>query len=144
MALKSRDDSDLLSILLRIVAPLVIVLITYNPTGYCFYTWFSAAMAAGELGGIHFLALAVLLICWSILVVATWKSLDIYGVVLVCALLGAIIWVLIDWGLLRADSSNAIAWIVLVCGALILAVGLSWALIWHRITGQYSVDEIED
>lgn len=144
MAVKARDDNDLLNILLRILAPLAIVLITYNPTDYCFYTWFTDAMAAGELGGIHFLALVVLLICWSILIVATWKSLDIYGVVLVCALLGAVIWVLIDWGLLNADSTNAIAWIVLVCGAIILAVGLSWALIWRRITGQYAVDEIED
>lgn len=144
MAVKTQDDNDILKIALRILAPLAIVLITYNPSGYSFYTWFTDAMAAGELGGIHFLALVVLLICWSILVVATWKSLDIYGVVLVCALLGAVIWVLIDWGLLNADSTNAIAWIVLVCGALILAVGLSWALIWRRITGQYAVDEIED
>jgi len=52
--------------------------------------------------------------------------------------------VLIDWGLLTTDSTNAVAWIVLVCGAIILAVGLSWALIWRRITGQYAVDEIED
>jgi len=144
MAVKTQDDNDILKIALRILAPLAIVLITYNPSGYCFYTWFTDAMSAGELGGIHFLALVVLLICWSILVVATWKSLDIYGVVLVCALLGAVIWVLIDWGLLNTDSTNAVAWIVLVCGAIILAVGLSWALIWRRITGQYAVDEIED
>src|SRR3546814_6995462 len=77
----------ILGLLLRVLAPLAIVLATYNPTGYCFYTWFMDAMAAGELGGIHFLALAVLVICWSILLIATWNALDTYGVILVCALL---------------------------------------------------------
>ena len=145
MASKSKkDESSLSTVLLRIVAPVVIVLITYNPSGYSFYTWFTNALAGDGLTGIHFLALVVLVILWSILLIATWNSLDVYGVVLVCALLGAIVWVLIDWGLLTADSGNAVAWIVLVCAAIVLAVGLSWALIWQRITGQYAVDEIEE
>ena len=84
------------------------------------------------------------MICWSILLIATWNALDTYGVILICALLAAIIWVLIDWGLLRADSGNAVAWIVLVCAALVLAVGLSWSHIWRRLTGQYAVDEIDN
>jgi hypothetical protein len=139
-----KDEFSLSNVLLRVVAPLVIVLVTYNPSGYSFYTWFSNALAGDGLTGIHFLTLVVLVICWSILLIATWKSLDAYGVVLICALLGAIVWVLIDWGLLNADSSNAVAWIVLVCAAIVLAVGLSWAIVWRRITGQYAVDEIED
>lgn len=144
MANLRKDDSSLSNVLLRILAPVVIVLVTYNPSGYSFYTWFSNALAGDGLTGIHFLALVVLVICWSILLIATWNSLDAYGVVLVCALLGAIVWVLIDFGLLHADSGNAIAWIILVCAAIVLAVGLSWALIWKKITGQYAVDEIED
>jgi NAD(P)-dependent dehydrogenase (short-subunit alcohol dehydrogenase family) len=31
-----------------------------------------------------------------------------------------------------------------VCLAALLAVGLSWAHIWRRLTGQYAVDEIDD
>jgi hypothetical protein len=142
--MKSTKDAGPLGILWRVLAPLAIVLATYNPSGYSFYTWFSDALAADALGGIHFLALVVLVICWSILVVATWNSLDLYGVVLIAALLGAIVWVLIDFGLLTADSTDAIAWIVLICGALVLAVGLSWSHVWRRLTGQLAVDEIED
>jgi hypothetical protein len=33
---------------------------------------------------------------------------------------------------------------VLICGALVLAVGLSWSHVWRRLTGQLAVDEIED
>ena len=60
MAKAKRDDVTVLGVLMRVLAPLAVVLATYNPTGYCFYTWFTDAMAAGELGGIHFLALW----CW--------------------------------------------------------------------------------
>ena len=48
------------------------------------------------------------------------------------------------YGLLKADSVDAIAWIVLVCLAGVLAIGLSWAHIWRRLTGQYSVDDTDD
>lgn len=130
--------------LLRFAAPLLLVLITYNPTGMSFYTWISDAVAAGGMGGIHFLALVLLIIGWSILLVATWRALDTFGIILTCALLAAIVWVLIDWGLLNADSAGAITWIVLVCLAAVLAIGLSWAHIWRRMTGQYTVDEIDD
>src|SRR3546814_6049258 len=76
MAKTNQDNVSFLGLVMRVLAPLAIVLATYNPTGYCFYTWFMDAVAAGELGGIHFLALAVLVICWSILLIATWNALD--------------------------------------------------------------------
>lgn len=144
MGKKESKEVTWLDLLVRFLGPLLLVLMTYNPSGYSFYDWFSGAIGAGELGGVHFLALVVLVIGWSILLIATWNSLDTFGVILTCALLGAIVWVFIDWGLLSADSANAIAWIVLVCLAGVLAVGLSWAHVWRRLTGQYAVDEIDD
>jgi NADH:ubiquinone oxidoreductase subunit K len=144
MARRQPKDLSGLDILLRIVGPLALVLVTYNPSGYSFYDWFSGAVTDGGLSAIHFVALVVLVIGWSILLVATWNSLETFGVILICALLGAVVWLFIEWGLLQADSASAIAWIVLVCVAAVLAVGLSWAHIWRRLTGQYSVEEIED
>src|SRR3546814_11706201 len=129
MAKTNQDNVSFLGLVMRVLAPLAIVLATYNPTGYCFYTWFMDALAAGKLGGILFLALAVLVICWSILLIATGNALDTYGVILVCALLAAIILGLIDWGLLRADSGSAIACIGSGCAAHRLAhgtVGRQW------------------
>jgi membrane protein CcdC involved in cytochrome C biogenesis len=144
MAKKQVNSLSGVDLLLRFLAPLALVLITYNPTGYSLYTWISNAIAAGEMGGIHFLALVLIVIGWSILLVATWRSLDTFGVILTCALLAAIVWVLIDWGLLNVDSASAITWIVLFCLAGVLAVGLSWAHLWRRMTGQYTVDEADD
>lgn len=133
-----------IDLLLRFVGPLLLVLITYNPSGTSFYHWFTGAISGDGLSGIHFLALVVLVIGWSILLVATFNALDMFGVILTAAFLGAMVWVFIDFGLLEADSANAITWIVLVCIALLLAVGLSWAHIWRRMTGQVSVDEVND
>lgn len=133
-----------IDLLLRFVGPLLLVLITYNPSGVSFYHWFAGAIGGGGLSAIHFLALVVLVIGWSILLVATFNALDMFGVILAAAFLGAVVWVFIDFGLLEADSANAITWIVLVCVALLLAVGLSWAHVWRKITGQVSVDEVND
>lgn len=144
MAKKQIKSFTWIDFLVRFLAPLTLVLLTYNPSGYSFYSWFSDAITAGTVGGIHFLALVLIVIGWSILLVATWRSLDTFGVILTCALLAAIVWVLIDWGLLHADSTSAITWIVLVCLAGVLAVGLSWAHLWRLMTGQYTVDETND
>lgn len=141
MAGKELSGIDLV---LRFVGPLLLVLITYNPSGVSFYHWLADAVSGDGFGGIHFLALVVLVIGWSILLVATFNALDMFGVFLTAALLGAIVWVFVDFGLLEADSASAITWIVLVCVALLLAVGLSWAHIWRKITGQVSVDEVND
>ena len=141
---KKDKNLSAMDLALRIVGPLVLVLATYNPTGYSFYDWFASAIGAGEFGGVHFFAAVVLVIGWSILLVATFNALDMFGVILTGALLGAIVWMFIDWGLLDADSASAISWIVLVCLAGVLAVGLSWAHIWRRLTDQYSVDEVND
>src|SRR3546814_16074586 len=102
------------------------------------------AVAAGELGGIHFLDLAVLVICWSILLIATWNALDTYGVILVCSLIAASIWVLIDWGLLRADSGNTITWNVLYCAPIRIAEGPPCANVCRRPTSITALAESED
>lgn len=133
-----------IDLLLRFLGPLLLVLITYNPSGVSFYHWIATAISGEGLSGIHFLALVVLVIGWSILLIATFNALDTFGMILVAAFLGAVVWVFIDFGLLDAGSASAITWIVLVCIALLLAVGLSWAHIWRRMTGQVSVDEIND
>jgi hypothetical protein len=34
-----------------------------------------------------------------------------------------------------------LTWVILLCLALLLAVGLSWSHVWRRLTGQYEVDD---
>lgn len=140
---KSKELSSM-DLVLRFVGPLLLVLITYNPSGISFYHWFTGSLSGDGLSGIHFLALVILVIGWSILLIATFNALDMFGMILAAALLGTTVWVFIDFGLLSVDSASVITWIVLVCISLLLTIGLSWAHLWRRMTGQLTVDDIDD
>lgn len=140
---KSSREFTLFGFFLRLLCALVLVLATYNPTGFSVYHWIRDSIAEGTLGPEHFLAGIVLLIGWSILWIATWQALNTFGVVLAALALGALVWVLVDQGILMADSTSMITWISLVCLAVLLAIGLSWAHIWRRMTGQVELAENE-
>jgi hypothetical protein len=89
------------------------------------------------------LAGVVLLIGWAIYLRATARSLGLIGLLLAAALFGTLLWLVIDWGLVDADSITAITYIILVIMCCILAVGISWSHVRRRMTGQVDVDEIE-
>ena len=133
-----------LGFLWRFIAALVLVLVSYNPSGHSAYHWISSAIADSAFGPLHLLLLAVLLIGWVVYWVATWRALGRIGVALAGLLLGALIWLLIDIGLLKAGSASAVTWIVLVCLSVVLAIGVSWSHIWRRVTGQINVEDVDD
>ena len=76
--------------------------------------------------------------------IATSRSLGTLGTVLSAAVIGTGIWLLADIGMVRAGSATAITWLALVALAILLAIGLSWAHIWRRLSGQIEVDEVND
>ena len=129
---------------LRLAAALVLVLLTYNPTGESAYHWVSAAIGERAFGALHLLLVALLLVGWSVYWIATWRALGTLGVFLSGLVLGSLIWLLFDLGLLESKSFTAISWIVLVSLAFMLAIGVSWSHFWRRITGQINVEDVDD
>jgi Family of unknown function (DUF6524) len=129
-----------MSFVWRFLGALALVIATYNPTRYSFYSWVRQAFANDTLGPEHFVVSIVLLIGWAMLLVATQRSLGTLGLVLGAALIGGVVWLLTDFGVLRVGSVSALTWVILVCLAALLAVGLSWSHVWRRVTGQYEVD----
>lgn len=127
---------------LRLLAAIVLVFSTYNPSGWSYYHWVSENLSS--LDPLMALAGIVLLIGWAIYLRATARSLGIVGLLLATAFFGTLLWLVIDWGLVAADSITAITYLILaiLCG--ILAVGISWSHIRRRMTGQVDVDEIEN
>ena len=130
-----------LGFFLRLLVATVLVFSTYNPTELSYYHWvtenppnFNPLMA---LAGI------VLIIGWTIFLRATARSLGAFGLFLAAAFLGTLLWMLIDWDLIPADSVTAISYIVLAILSGILAIGISWSHVRRRMTGQVDVDEIE-
>jgi len=57
------------------------------------------------------------------------------------ALLGGVVWLLIDIGILNVGTVSSATWVGLICIALLLAAGLSWSHVWRRLTGQFEVDD---
>ena len=127
--------------MIRLLAALVLVLATYNPTDWSFVGWVQKSMAAGTLGPEHLLVGIVIVIGWTIYGAASFRSLGVLGMILGAAFLGALVWLLIDFGLLSAGSAESVIWITLVCLAFLLAIGVSWSHIWRRVTGQLEVDD---
>jgi len=128
---------------LRLLFAAALVFLTYNPSGYSFYHWLRRSIEADSLGPLHLLAAVVLLIGWTIFVRATTRSLGAIGLILGSAFLGALVWVLIDFGLLAANSMTAISWIVEASLAVLLAIGMSWSYIRRRLSGQLDTDELD-
>ncbi|MBT8082279.1 MAG: hypothetical protein KJP08_01455 [Gammaproteobacteria bacterium] len=130
--------------LVRFIGALALVLATYNPSGHSAYHWISEAVAQSAFGPLHLILVAMLLIGWVVYWIASWRALGVLGVALAALLLGGIIWLLIDIGLLKAETMSAATWIVLVALSAVLAVGVSWSHIWRRITGQINVEDVDD
>ena len=134
-------EFNLLSFTLRFLASLLLVMVTYNPTEYSYVGWLRAATPENPLGPEHFVVGVALLIGWVILLAATQRSLGTFGLLLGGALLGGVVWLLTDIGWLNVSSVSSATWVGLICVAALLAVGLSWSPVWHRLTGQFEVDD---
>ena len=126
----------------RWVFALILVLGSYNPSGYSFATW--VVDPETSFGPVITIVGLVLLIGWIFCLKATFNALGWLGVTLFAALFAAIIWLLVDKGLISVDSSGALTWLSLIVIALILAVGMAWSNIKRRITGQYNIDDVDD
>ena len=135
----ARNEFDFGSFLRRLVFAVLLVFLTYNPSGYSWVGWLQAdaPMVYKAAGGV------VLLIGWVMYLRATWNSLGPIGTLLAAAFFGIIIWLLVEWGLFTLDDSIVIQWLVLIVVAGVLAVGMSWSHVRRRLSGQYDTDEIE-
>lgn len=129
---------------IRFAAALLLVLASYNPSGTSAYHWIATAIGESNFGPLHLLLVGVLLAGWAVFWIATWRALGTLGVTLAVIVLGAIIWLLFDIGLLQSHSVSMITWISLVCLAALLAIGVSWSHVWRRITGQINVEDVDD
>ncbi|MCA9729375.1 MAG: DUF6524 family protein [Candidatus Eisenbacteria bacterium] len=128
--------------LLRFLFALVLVFMTYNPSGVSYVGWLTRSIP-DHVGPVLILAGVVLAIGWTVFIRAARQSLGLVGFVLTVALFGTLLWLLIDVGIVPRDSVSAIAYAVLVLFAGILAVGMSWSHLRRRFSGQVDVDRVD-
>jgi hypothetical protein len=126
-------------VLARFAASLVLVVATFNPTGYSFVHWIGANFP--HLEPIQLVVGIALLGLWLFFLHATWRSLGTVGVVLGLAFLAAVVWLFASWGWFHSATHVAMIWMALFLIACLLTFGLSWALIQRRISGQVVVED---
>jgi len=128
--------------LLRLLAALVLVLITYNPTGYSLFHWLWPWQ--NENLPLKILAILVVLIGWIIFARATVRSIGLLGIFLAAALCSTLIWLFVDQGWMDLKNSTSLAWALTVTVAVILGVGVSWSHFRRRLTGQLDTDDLDE
>jgi hypothetical protein len=127
--------------LLRAVAALALVLLTFNPTGYSYVHMIAHGFPS--ISPLEAVLGILLIIAWIVFLAATLRSIGFLGMLLALALFAALIWLIVSWGWISLENTKAIAWIALFVFALILAIGMSWAHLYQRWSGQATVDEAD-
>jgi hypothetical protein len=131
------------SIFIRLFLALLIVLLTFNPSGFSFFHWTRDAFLHSGLGPLHVLAGIALLIGWVLFVQATRQSLGVLGIVLVASLFAVLVWMLFFYDVVKSSSSTTLTWLVLIGVAVVMTVGMSWAHLRRRLSGQATVDDVD-
>jgi hypothetical protein len=126
-----------MGVIWRMVFAVVLVLLTFNPSGYSFYHWLTAPPVG--ISATKAFAGVLLLIGWVFCLRTAFVSLGMLGLALGAALLGTATWLLVDVGLLSLTGVSAMTWVVLLILGALLGLGLSWSLIRARTTGQVEV-----
>ncbi|MEP6020721.1 MAG: DUF6524 family protein [Paracoccaceae bacterium] len=128
--------------LYRWVCAFALLALTYNPTQYNYVRWvldfgrdnMSVAVLLGLL----------LLVAYIIYLRATLRSIGAFGMALILALVGALLWVLYDFGVLTLDDPGLITWLGLLALSLVLGIGLSWSIVRRNLSGQADIDDVDE
>lgn len=127
---------------LRWLAAFALLALTFNPTQFNFVRW--AERSWPDSMPLIILAGLLLVIGYVIYLRATFRSIGALGIGLVAAVFAALIWVLIDFGILSLDNRKMQVWLGILALSLVLGIGLSWSIIRRRLTGQADVDDIDE
>jgi len=114
---------------------------TYNPTQWNFVRW-SMANYQNMLSVTVLIGL-VLLVGYIIYLRATLRSIGLFGMLLVLAVAGTLIWVLFDQGVIDLSNPTINTWLSIMVLSLVLAIGLSWSIVRRKLSGQADVDDVD-
>jgi hypothetical protein len=126
---------------LRVAAALLLVFVTFNPSGYSYWHWLAGSLP--QVRPLPVLVGVALLICWIVYLSATVQSLGMAGVALLLAFFGAAVWVAVYYRLLDLRAGHVAAWVALTITGLILGTGMCWSHLRRRLTGQTDVEEVD-
>ena len=127
--------------LLRWAFAFLLLAATYNPTEWNVVRWGMANYATQI--PLTILASLILLVGYIIYLRATLRSIGLFGMLLILAVAGTLIWVLFDFGWISLADPTFNTWLGLVVLSLVLAIGLSWSIVRRKLSGQADVDDVD-
>jgi hypothetical protein len=127
---------------LRAVFAVLLVLLTFNPSGYSFVHM--VANGFPQITPTEAVCGILLVIGWIVFLSATLRAIGLIGMLLALALFAALVWLIVSWGWISLQDRDAMTWLGLVVLAFILAIGMSWSHLYQRWTGQATVDEVDE
>ena len=131
-----------MSFVARWLGAFVLVAATYNPTEYNYVRWITTYGAENLSIGV--LVGLILLVGYIIYLRATLRSIGAFGMCLVLALVGALLWVAYDLGWMDLNNPSLNTWLALVALATVLGVGLSWSHVRRALSGQSDMDDVDE
>jgi len=127
---------------LRWAFAFVLLAATYNPTQWSYVKWAAQSWDSSK-PLIVFFGL-VLAVGYIIYFRATLRSIGPFGMLLVAALVGSLLWVLYDFGWLNLNNTDANVWLGIFALSVVLGIGLSWSIVRRKLSGQYDMDDVDE
>jgi hypothetical protein len=124
-------------VMVRVVLAVLLVLVTFNPSGTSVYHWLSTPPL--DITALKAFLVVALLVAWVVCLRTAYVALGALGLVLGCLLVGTFVWLLFDVHLLHSSGREMPVWLGLIVFGVVLGLGLSWSLIRARTTGQIEV-----
>jgi hypothetical protein len=131
-----------MGIVTRWLTAFSLLTVTFNPTQYNYIAW--ARDHGGDNLSVAVLVGLLLLVGYIIFLRATLRSIGPFGMGLVLAIVGALLWVLHDLGILALDNRSLNVWLGLLALSLVLGIGLGWSHVRRSLSGQSDVDDLDE
>jgi hypothetical protein len=138
---ESMENFSIVGFLARWAAAIVLVLLTYNPTGTSFAHWVAGTFPTIE--PLQAVAGIALIGVWGFFLHSTRQALGTFGMVVATAFFAALVWLFVRQGWLSLEDTGAITWVVLGMLSFLLALGLSWSHVEKRVAGTTNVDQVD-
>tara|TARA_B110000902_G_scaffold22420_2_gene25029 strand:- start:1120 stop:1515 length:396 start_codon:yes stop_codon:yes gene_type:complete len=127
--------------LIRWAFAFLLLAATYNPTQWNFVRW--AIGNYQNMLSVTVLVGLILAIGYIIFLRATLRSIGMFGMLLVLAVAGTLLWVLFNQGFINLTNPTINTWLGIIMMSLVLAIGLSWSIVRRKISGQADVDDVD-
>jgi len=130
----------------RFLFAFLLVVFTWNPTPFNYVEWMLAQfdpVERSDLWPVVAFCGIIMLMGWIFYLRTTARSLGVGGIVLFIGLAITVFWALFNYNIVSMGSMTLIQWLVLIVLSAILAVGMSWAHLRARWSGQATVDEVD-